>query len=122
MPMKSLGTSLFVAAVLFLGSVSQGVAAEGSQAVTCPAKEKGESYVDYVQRNHDFCEVHWRDMVATNSTGGQSHDQYIRSCKRQCFASWETAGELYLLLGAGVAAGFALANEGGNNSPPPVSP
>ncbi len=108
--MKSMKTSLLVAAALFATSASQGVAADGSHARACPAKEKGEHYLDYVQRNHDYCESRWRDMVATHETGGETHDHFIRSCKRKCFASWDSAGELYLFLGAGVAVGFALAN------------
>jgi hypothetical protein len=121
--MKRIGTSLFIAAMLVASSAAQGFAADQSRyRGACPARQKGDTYANYLQRNSDFCEVRWRDMVATNTTGGQTHDHFIRSCKRKCFRSWDADGELALLLGSGVAVGFALADLGGGGSPPPASP
>jgi hypothetical protein len=102
MPMK---TSLVAAIMLTLGSATQALAATSGQQV-CPAKSQGQSSSSYVASTHAYCESQWSDASATHPTGGQSHDQFVNSCSRQCLGDVGATTAGYNI---GVVGGLAIA-------------
>ncbi len=121
-------TSLIAAALLILGSAGQALAADaGRLPTTCPVRDRGEARAAYGGRAHDYCEVRWRDLVATHRTGGQTHEHYIDVCARKCIGDAYTSASLtggpFVLGYTAVAlAGLGEVVSSGPNNQSPASP
>jgi hypothetical protein len=77
-----------VALLLLLGCAGQAAAADTVDVprALCPVRATGEDAASFDARAYDHCETLWRDLLALNRAGGQTHDQFIRRCARKCGA------------------------------------
>lgn len=125
--------SLFIAMALMLGSAGQVFAADAAGSSVCPTRAPEEAFKAFRDRTHDYCEVKWTGLVASNATGGQTHDHYINVCSRDCYGDLgaQAAGQsmaangglvVGLAAGAGVVAATSRAAGAGLGGNGPASP
>ncbi len=123
--MKSL---LIAAWLLGWGTAGPLSAAEGPIARDgCPDRGVREAARAYGLRARDYCGASWTSLLGAGRTGGQTHDEFIDTCLRQCVtARGATSGASlgWILGGVGAAAlaGGVAAAAGGGSHAPPASP
>jgi hypothetical protein len=93
----------------------------------CPDRGVREGARAYGLRARDFCVAGWTRALGSGRSGGQTHDEFIDTCLRQCVtARGATSGASlgWILGGVGAAAlaGGVAAEAGGGSRAPPASP
>ncbi len=119
-------TAVWLAVVLIFGLTGEAAAqAANDTRSACPARQQGEAKKPYIDRTHNYCETHWSELVAQRQTGGQTHDQFINGCARECTGDLadKQAGNNLALYAAGAAllvggaTAAALGGKGGGGQP-----
>jgi hypothetical protein len=121
-------TLLIAASLLGWGAAGPLSAADAAIAGHgCPDRGVREGARAYSLRARDFCGAGWTRLRGAGRTGGQTHDEFIDTCLRQCVtarAATSGASLGWILGGVGAAAlaGGVAAGAGGGPHAPPASP
>jgi hypothetical protein len=121
--------TLFIAALL-LGWATAGSLQAADPAFAgngCPDRGVREGARAYSLRARDFCAAGWTRLLGAGRTGGQTHDEFIDTCLRQCVTarsatSGASLGWVLGGVGAAALAGGVAAGAGGGSHAPPASP
>jgi hypothetical protein len=132
--------ALVACVALMLGASAQAETTDehGRLRGICPVRIRQETRETYVTRANDRCEVRWRELLAAERTGDETHDHFIDRCRRKCADEWGGAQALSsgqtgsftlisLTLAAGYLVGFGFIalspdHNSSGGSPPPASP